>query len=68
MYINSIGQFLESLIVSFFVFINKILFSKQILCLMDKNRDVSIKNRNLCPSKNLTLASQHVSYLENDWC
>ena len=29
------------------------------LCLMDKNG-------NLCPSKNVTLAYQHVSYLEND--
>ena len=29
------------------------------LCLMDKNG-------NLCPSRNVTLAYQHVSYLEND--
>ena len=29
------------------------------LCLMDKNG-------NMCPSKNVTLAYQHVSYLEND--
>ena len=42
-----------------FVFINKILFFRQMLCLMDKNG-------NLCPSKNVTLATQHVLYLENN--
>ena len=30
------------------------------LCLMDKNG-------NLCPSKTVTIAYQHVSYLENDF-
>ena len=42
----------------FFVFISKILFSRRMLCLMDKNG-------NVCPSKNVTLATQHVLYLEN---
>ena len=37
---------------------DKIVFFRWTLCLMDKNGI-------LCPSKNVTLASEHVSYLEN---
>ena len=41
------------------IFRDKIVFFRWTLCLMDKNGI-------LCPSKNVTLASEHVSYLEND--
>ena len=41
-----------------FDFRDKIVFFRWTLCLMDKNGI-------LCPSKNVTLACEHVSYLEN---
>ena len=41
-----------------FDFIDKIVFFRWTLCLMDKNGI-------LCPSKNVTLAGEHVSYFEN---
>ena len=61
MYINSIIhlKLISRISQVIFVFISKILFLRRMLCLMDKNG-------NLCPSKNVTLAYQHVSYLEND--
>ena len=62
MYINSIIHL--DLIsrrsqVYFCFYKQNIVFEVNVTCLMDKNG-------NLCPSKNVTLAYQHVSYLEND--